>query len=40
MASHVEETIEWLEQQPDPVNPVLAGRRIMRARVSFKKAVI
>ncbi len=35
-----EEAIEWLEQQPDPNNPNLSARRIVRLRVSFGKAAI
>ena len=40
MAAAVEETIEWLEQQPDPANPVLSGRRLLRLNASFAKARI
>lgn len=35
-----EEAIEWLEQQPDPNNPNLSSRRLVRLRASFSKAVI
>jgi len=35
-----EEAIEWLDQQPDPDNPDLRQRRILRLRASFDQAVM